>query len=59
MPRYDPYSQSLHEDPYPTYADLRGRCPVYHDDEKDFWALFRYADVQAASRNSERESTPA
>jgi cytochrome P450 len=51
LPRYDPYSQSLHQDPYPTYADLRGRCPVYHDDAKDFWALFRFADVRAASRD--------
>ena len=47
MPKYDPYSRSLHEDPYPTYTELRGRCPVYHDEQKDFWALFRFADVQS------------
>jgi cytochrome P450 len=51
MPKYDPYSHSLHEDPYPTYAELRGRCPVYHDEHEDFWALFRFADVKSASRD--------
>ena len=53
MLKYDPYSPSLHEDPYPTYAELRGGCPVYHDAQKDFWALFRFADVQSASRDWE------
>jgi cytochrome P450 len=50
---YDPYSPLLHEDPYPTYVELRASCPVYHNAELDFWALFLYDDVQAASRDWE------
>jgi cytochrome P450 len=53
MPTYDPYSHVLHEDPYPTYAEIRRECPVYHDEKKDFWALFRFADIQTASRDWE------
>jgi cytochrome P450 len=53
MPHYDPYARTLHEDPYPTYEELRRRCPVYHDEKKDFWALFRHADVRSASRDWE------
>jgi cytochrome P450 len=50
---YDPYSHSLHEDPYPVYSKLRRECPVYHDEAKDFWALFRFADIRDASRDWE------
>ena len=50
---YHPYSRELHEDPYARYEELREACPAYYNVELDFWALFRYADVQAASRNTE------
>ena len=50
---YHPYSRELHEDPYARYEQLRETCPAYFNAELDFWALFRYADVQAASRNTE------
>ena len=45
--RYDPYDYLVHEDPYPTYARLREQAPVYRNDERDFWALSRHADVLA------------
>lgn len=51
VPEYDPYSRALHEDPYPIYRELRQKCPVYHNERMDFWALFRFADIQAASRD--------
>lgn len=54
---YDPYSSAIQEDPYPVYAALRDRCPVYHDEERDFWALSRYEDVQAALRDHETFSS--
>lgn len=46
---YDP----LHmiDDPYPLYKILRDQHPVYHNAERGFWALSRYADVQSASRD--------
>jgi hypothetical protein len=48
-PRYDPFEQ--HEDPYPLFAALRELAPVYHNHDRDFWALSRFADVQSAARD--------
>lgn len=53
---YDPYDWKIHEDPYPTYARLRAEAPVYHNPERDFWALSRHADVLAAFRDPVRFS---
>ncbi|MGH2726813.1 MAG: cytochrome P450 [Actinomycetota bacterium] len=50
--RYSPYDYEIHEDPYPTYARLREEAPVYRNEEIDFWALSRHADVTAAYRDS-------
>jgi cytochrome P450 len=48
---YDPFDYRLHEDPYPTYAWMREHAPVYRNEERDFWALSRHADVVLALRN--------
>ncbi len=48
---YSPYDYAIHEDPYPTYARLRDEAPLYRNDELDFWALSRHADVMAAFRD--------
>jgi hypothetical protein len=48
---FSPYAYEVHEDPYPVYARLRAEAPVYHNDEFDFWALSRHADVLGAFRN--------
>jgi len=53
---YSPYAYEIHEDPYPTYAALREHAPVYRNDELDFWALSRHADVLAAFKDTERFS---
>src|SRR3954449_9338479 len=50
-PGYDPFDYRLHEDPYPTYAWMREHAPVYRNEELDFWALSRHADVSAALRD--------
>lgn len=50
---YNPYAYPIHEDPYPTYAALRAHAPVYRNEELDFWALSRHADVLAAFRDTE------
>lgn len=42
---YDPWSHELHEDPYPTYTQLREEQPVYYNEARDFYALSRYQDV--------------
>src|SRR3546814_20435918 len=31
---FDPYDYDFHEDPYPTYAHLRARAPVFHRSEE-------------------------
>ena len=45
------------DDPYPIYRRLRDEAPLYHDDELDLWALSRFDDVQAASKDWETYST--
>jgi cytochrome P450 len=48
---YDPFSLTIQEDPYPAYKTLRDHYPVYHNAERGFWAISRYQDVLAASRD--------
>ena len=47
---FDPHDPRFIEDPYPTWAELRERCPVVHSDRYmgGFWTLSRYEDVKAA-----------
>jgi cytochrome P450 len=56
---YDPFSDLGPPDPYPLYARLREEAPVYHNPDRDFWALSRYEDVQAASRDWDTFSSAA
>jgi cytochrome P450 len=46
---WDPFDIEIDTDPYPTWRQLRDEAPVYRNDRYDFWALSRFADVQAAS----------
>ncbi|HEX6469764.1 MAG TPA: cytochrome P450 [Streptosporangiaceae bacterium] len=55
--RFDPYDHEVHRDPYPIYAWLRDEHPVYRNEELDFWALSRHADVAAALRDPARFSS--
>jgi cytochrome P450 len=50
---YNPYAYEIHDDPYPTYAALRAHAPVYRNEELEFWALSRHADVLAAFKDTE------
>src|SRR4051812_30200606 len=54
---YNPYAYENHEDPYPTYARLRAEAPVYRNDELDFWAFSRHADVGGAFRDTQTFSS--
>lgn len=49
--KYDPFAFSVQEDPFPIYRILRDQHPVYFNEERGFWALSRFADVQSAARN--------
>jgi cytochrome P450 len=42
---FDPTSESQLADPYPTYARMRGECPVFHDRNLDVWVVTRHDDV--------------
>lgn len=53
---YSPYDYAIHEDPYPTYARLRAEAPVFYNDELDFFAFSRHADILAAFRDVDRYS---
>src|SRR5437764_974334 len=54
---YDPYDPEVNRDPYPHYARLREKAPVYRSERHDFWALSRHADVSAVMRDNERFSS--
>ncbi len=47
----NPFSYEFHADPYPTYRWLREHAPLYYNPSLDFWALSRYRDVLAATRD--------
>ncbi len=43
---FEPYSQLLQDDPYPTYRALRDRDPVHFAPESNVWCISRYEDVE-------------
>ena len=53
---YSPYDYAIHEDPYPTYSRLRAEAPVFYNEQLDFFAYSRHADVLAAFRDVDRYS---
>jgi cytochrome P450 len=48
---YDPFSYEVQQDPYPIYAWMREYAPVYHNAERNFWAVSRHADVLSVLRD--------
>jgi cytochrome P450 len=50
---YDPYDVGINADPYPTFKRLREEAPIYYNEQYNFWALSRYADVEKAFLNWE------
>ena len=50
---YNPYSTETDRDPFPVYARLRDEAPAYRNDELDFYALSRYADVLEALHDTD------
>ena len=54
---FDPYSQEYFDDPYEIYRRMRDETPIYYDEEADFYALTRHADVAAALKDHESFSS--
>jgi len=53
-PDWDPLAPPALNDPVPAMADLRERCPVaWTERAGGFWAVTRYEDIRAATRDSE------
>jgi cytochrome P450 len=48
---WDPFDVDLDGDPHPVWRRMRDEAPLYRNDRFDFWALTRYADVEAAHRD--------
>jgi cytochrome P450 len=48
---WDPFDTEIDTDPYEIWRRLRDEQPVYRNDRHDFWALSRFADVEAAHRD--------
>lgn len=51
---FDMYDRDLYASPYPMYRRLRDEAPLYYNEEYDFYAVSRHADV--ARVLSERET---
>ena len=54
---YDPYSFEIDENPYPCFKRLRDEAPLYYNEKYNFYALSRYQDVNAASKDWETFSS--
>ena len=48
---YDPYDFDIDADPYPMWKRMRDETPLYYNDQFDFYAVSRFADVEACSVN--------
>lgn len=55
--KYNPFSFEMHKDPYAVYDYLLEHEPVQHNAEQGFWAISRFEDVWAASRDWETYSS--
>ncbi|KUH80255.1 MULTISPECIES: cytochrome P450 [unclassified Mycobacterium] len=45
---FDPYDVELNADPYPMFRRLRDEQPLYYNEQHDFYAVSRFADVNRA-----------
>ena len=50
---YDPYDVEIASDPYPVFRRLREEAPLYHNEPHGFYAVSRFADVQAGLADHE------
>jgi cytochrome P450 len=46
---YDPYSRECQENPWPIYRHFRDQQPCAYNQERDFYALFRFEDIWRAT----------
>jgi cytochrome P450 len=46
---WDPFDTDIDTEPYEVWRRMRDEAPLYRNEKYDFWALTRFADIQAAS----------
>jgi len=51
--RYDPYDLDINADPYPVFRRLREEAPLYWNEEYEFYAVSRHADVERLLKEHE------
>src|SRR5690349_17194889 len=54
---WDPYNPAFFRDPYPVFRRLRDEAPLYYNEEHDFYAISRYADVERGLKDTETLSS--
>ena len=54
---YDPYDIEIDADPYPVWRRLREEAPLYYNEKHDFYAVSRFADVEAGLKDSDTYSS--
>lgn len=54
---FNPVAQDYFDNPYEIYRRMRDEAPLYYDEEEDFYALTRHADVAAAFKDHEAFSS--
>jgi cytochrome P450 len=51
---YDPYDFDIDADPYPIWRRMRDEVPLYYNEQHDFYALTRWADVEGGLKDHGR-----
>src|SRR2546423_1227847 len=51
---YDPYAVGIDADPYPVFKRLRDEAPLYYNEQYDFYAVSRFADVERGFADAKR-----
>ena len=54
---FNPVSQDYFDNPYEVYKRMRDEAPIYYDEDEDFYALTRHADVAAAFKDHDSFSS--
>jgi hypothetical protein len=55
----DPFGPAHRSNPFPVYAELRERSPLWWNDAFDEWVVTRYADCEAILRDHRWSSNPS
>jgi len=54
---FNPVAQEYFDNPYEVYQRMRDEAPIYYDEQEDFYALTRHADVAAAFKDHDSFSS--